>query len=159
LRLHELFEAEFSDSPVHKVNFPNTGNYVYHGSSAKNAISMLKNNVILDRTIHDIDGKKVSGVSTSRNKNFSHKWGEVIFALDMDKIKNTKKVVPVDFVDKNPHYKLKRRDNSEEFIIGPLTDLSKYLSFVMLRNDIQRNPSYHVLEDLLYGLDIQVIFT
>lgn len=112
-------------------------NYVYHGTPLLNLNNILKYNALLALSEIDYYGKTVKGISTTRSYLYcSNLWRNcklkdennknwVVLTLDLDKIKQDHKVLPIDF--DVWHYNKFYKKQFEEFIFGRLYPLTKYL--------------------------------
>ena len=120
---------------------------LYHGMRFGKAIWVFNNDILAAGWEHDIPGiGKVKGNSLSRNKLL--RYGHIVLTLDQQKISQTNKIVPVDgeyihYLTKNSPlaqyakdrkpvsvYGQKRSSKhtlSEEFVIGDINPLHKYL--------------------------------
>lgn len=116
----------------------------------KNTLSILQSGLIKDITKQKISNKTVKGVSTSRDLSFSMKWNDVIFELSGSSLKHNHKIVPVDFKAHNPHFNIPPRSNSEEFIIGSIENLSKYVLSITFKSTPSYNAFYNDILDVLH---------
>jgi hypothetical protein len=121
---------------------------LYHGMQTQKAMFVLSNDILPAGWEHDIPGiGRVKGNSLSRNKLL--KYGYVILTFDQQKLSQTNKIVPVDgeyvhrVTTKLPTNVKSARDRnqidmygqkkepkhalSEEFVIGDIKPLHKYL--------------------------------
>lgn len=122
---------------------------LFHGTSVKNAFNILRSGKIQPRTEQVIDGKKIAGVSTSRSKRFALDWGHIIFEFSADALRHHNKIVPVDFLQHSPHYKVDRRHCSEEFILGELNDLAKCLDTIHIKSTVRQTDYYDDILDII----------
>jgi len=113
-------------------------NILYHSTSIDRILKIITNNEIEPKTTQKIltkfnnDSKTYNGVSLTRNVNL--KFGDVQLILDGDAIKRDfgKKLIPYDHFSQFGS-KTKADSNrsdyneSEEFLIGALKPISKYL--------------------------------
>jgi len=113
-------------------------NFVYHGTNATSASWIIDANAIEGRTAHDPkrllvrDNGYVAGVSTTRNIKFAWQWGqEVVFVLDFNRIKQTNKVIPIDYMSDSKGGE-RRREESEEFVVGSLKPLTRYVKAIYI---------------------------
>jgi len=112
-------------------------NLIYHSSHIDAVMNMLSINKIEARTTQTIktkfnkEDRKYTGVSFTRNKDVV--FGDAQLILDGDLIKRDygNKLIPYDYYGgKAPSKSSVTRNNyveSEEFLIGPLNGLSKYI--------------------------------
>lgn len=113
MRYHEIVEAV---RPFH----------LYHATDSQNALDILRDDAIHAATTQEIAGRSVQGVSLTRSKYFAENYNDVVLVLDGEKLKQRKKLVP--FV--HPYYAIDGtmpRAESEEFAIGPIEGLDRYL--------------------------------
>jgi hypothetical protein len=121
------------------------GAVVYHGTDPDNAEGILEFNRITGHTEHNAKPLKVikgynrivpvgfrqheiaqfdrvSGVSLTRDPNFARRWKSgqgVVFALDANKLRQNFRMIPYDYYG--------NRAEAEEFLVGHLTNVSRYL--------------------------------
>lgn len=139
--LTDLFEHalldEGRDSPI------------YHGTNWWSALEIIKRDIIQAKTIHvpkinNTYQRTVSGVSFSRDIRVSQTFGPVVFVFDQAKMVRNHKLVPIDFWGYSSETKngKRRRDHyaeAEEFLIGPLKNMSRYLIEIQARwKDVDR---------------------
>lgn len=135
MRLFELFEAVGPDA-------------LYHGTGVDQACSIIEDDLIKDKTSHesthlmavngfnrqiahgfrkkDLDPEapythKVKGVSLTRDIRLARKWKGfgVVFGFSRDRLKHNYRFLPYDY--------FRNRKESEEFLVGPLKNMSRYL--------------------------------
>lgn len=131
MRIDELFES------VHPA-------VLYHCTAADSAGKIIYTNTILDNTDHNVRlpyGKtrtgfrptdinkydNVKGVSLSRNPFFARRWGSgegVVLVLDGEKLRQNYRIVPFDYY--------KNRAEAEEFLVGPLKNVNRYLKSIVM---------------------------
>jgi hypothetical protein len=138
----ELFEGK--DAPL------------FHGTSIRSANLIVKKDIIKSLTKHKIGDKIISGVSTSRNFNYSYIWSVmgVVFQLNQRLLSHNYKIIPVDVFNQGFP---KRRFELEEFIVGDIFPLSKYLEKIIIgKNTISKLKRFNVLSKhpLLTVLDL-----
>lgn len=130
---------------IFDVNEAVRAGVLYHGTDPDNCELILANNRISGLTSHkafrqrtinnvtkpvpvgfrdrDIDKfESVSGVSLTRDPNFARRWKSgqgVVLCLDETKLRQRYRMVPYDYYG--------NRAEAEEFVVGSITDLSKYL--------------------------------
>lgn len=132
---------------------------VYHGTTALNAEMILFKNSIEARTNHwasslglagsnrankglSVEGDHIiDGVSTSRNLSFALGYGgEVAFVLDLSRLRQSFKIVPIDFLNHSSTRKLGRqREESEEFIVTKkgINPLDRYLKEIIIHHSLE----------------------
>ncbi len=126
---------------------------LYHGTGPDNAAAMIHSNTILGRTEHKStlyhtvdDGQTVStrpgepgfrpkdinkygnvdGVSMTRDPNFARRWtsGEgVVVVLSEVKLRQNYRLIPYNYYG--------NRTESEEFVVGDIKNLSRYLVSIL----------------------------
>lgn len=135
---------------------------LYHGTTTYNADSILENKSIVARTNHDsIDVKRRPQrvVSFSRTFKFAAEWARqntlgwdqvAVLEFDIRKLKMDRyNLIPYDFWAPTPdnHNTKYRRSEAEEYIIGDVVDVKKYIKaifiFTSLR-DIQEDAYMHL---------------
>lgn len=134
MRYHEINEAV---RPFH----------LYHATDAQNALSILHDNAIHSNTTQEINGRGVRGVSLTRSKYFAENYNDVVLVIDGGKLRQRHRLVP--FV--HPYYALDTdmpRAEAEEFLVGGITDLDRYL----LAIHVSPNEIYGVSPDELAAL-------
>jgi hypothetical protein len=124
---------------------------VFHSTSVINAISIITDDAILDKTTHIINNTRYTGVSTTRSKSFATNWNIVTFELDGDAIQYNNKIIPVDFVNYQNHYNIQRRSNSEEFIVDSLKNLSNKILSFHFKSTIYMSDYYDDLLDAIHN--------
>ena len=113
---------------------------LYHGTSYHKAIRILASDKLEPNTNHiskDRPGSLIrdieSGISLTRNRRTAFDFGPVVFELDQRALSQRHRIVPVDYWGHSPETKLsgtRRKDRNaeaEEFLIGELKPVSKYL--------------------------------
>ena len=116
---------------------------LYHGTNGDAAEKILYSNVIRNNTDHSVylpgdrtypgvknkelnKYQRLQGVSLSRNPRFVRRWTSgagVVLAFDYASIRRNCRIVPFNYYDsKEPVH-----DESEEFLIGKLEPVDKYL--------------------------------
>lgn len=153
MHIDEIFENllfEGRDAPL------------YHGTSYSSAIKAIDGNRIDARTSHyDADlgleyiknySHRKMGVSLSRNLTLAFGFGPVVFEINQRKLAQTFKLIPIDFWslsdnvnNKNysyrahPDFNLKNnggdRYEFEEFCIGAIEPLSRFLTAIRIKDD------------------------
>ena len=132
---------------------------LYHGAGLASAISILKENEIWASTQqhktamaalgvnHMADKTDTEfGVSLSRDIRISRNFGEVVFELDQRKLAQRYKIIPFDYwTASNPKGQSVRakgpnapgdRYEAEEFLIGSITPLNRYLIAIHLTQKV-----------------------
>lgn len=114
--------------------------YLYHGTMIQYALGIVAEDRFEDRTIHEITPylkvpskytfhDLVRGVSFTRDKRFARRWvGErgFIFVMDRDKMKqHGVRFMQIDYTED--------RKEAEEFVIGPLEKMSRFLVSIELK--------------------------
>ena len=113
----------------------------YHASN--NFSMILDDNLIKGITDHEYNYKK--GISVSRNPNFIFNNARVVFILDGQKISNRYKVTQHNFWGmENP-----QRFEFEDFIIGSLTNLHKYIIGFGINESKVKNEDLKTTKDIL----------
>lgn len=113
---------------------------LYHASM--DAEDIMESNDILAETEHTINNKEYYGVSLSRDLRFllanGHIFGEVIFELDQSKLANNYKIIPFNYFydseenNKNNSYRRGDTAEAEEFLIGAISPLDRYLTGIIV---------------------------
>ncbi len=119
-------------------------NFLYHNTDFIYFLGILEKNEIFGVTKQTITGKEYKGVSLTRDKNFRYAR-EFTLILDKDKLKQNYKIIPFDFWNANkPSQFIKGKGNPErhvqgieleEFVIGDIKNLNKYLIGVRINYD------------------------
>lgn len=138
--------------------------YLYHGTMVQYAVNIIASDCFEDRTIHNITPYlkvpskytfhgKVRGVSFTRDKIFARRWvGErgFIFVMDRDKMKQHGiRFMQIDYAED--------REEAEEFVIGPLEKMSRFLVSIELKQKAfefysERTRSAHELRLMTHPL-------
>jgi len=126
---------------------------LYHATSVFGALGIITADKIADKTEHSYYSEQDHGVGVSltRDRRMASHFGDVVFVLDQAKIAHTKKLVPIDYWGLGGEPELvgvgRRQKNyaeAEEFLIGPLAPLSKYLLGIDISRklyfELARNP-------------------
>lgn len=123
---------------------------LFHGTTYENAVKIIQQDTIKARTGHRInktDKNKTMGVSLSRDWRVPGAFGNVIFEVDQRLLRQSHKIVPMNYSESIP----RGWAEAEEFLIGPLTDLNRYLLTIYIvrvlgkahrpeYNEIMRHP-------------------
>lgn len=145
---------------------------LYHATSVWNAERILKENKIKGRSIQrsqtifgDRD-RMMFGVSLTRNFNVGKKYfGDVVFELDQQRLAQRYKIIPFNYWNSDDEtllYKtgtaraqstnrddLQDRPNEfEEFLVGDIDNLSKYLKHLWLDRHIN-NKAFKKYESII----------
>jgi hypothetical protein len=129
---------------------------LYHGASFFGAISIIKANEIeastsQDRSVYTVSNRPsgdheqpVHGVSLTRNKRTAFDFGWVVFEIDQRKLAQTNRMLPLDYwsaddprskkpTKRGPNqHPLGDRYESEEFCVGPIKPLNRYLKAIYM---------------------------
>jgi len=126
--------------------------YLYHATALNSAIRIISSNNMSSKTKHIINGKKVTGISLTRDKNFAFSWNmnglsNVVFVLNQSLLSQNKKIVPLDYYsttdekylrhDLNGTEKDRRKKSfaeAEEFVIGSINNLDRYLVSISVKD-------------------------
>ena len=116
---------------------------LFHATrNINDAMKIIASNSIEGRSEQQFKEKVLKGVSLTRSKHFALKWAGsgVVFVLDQAALSHNHKLIPIDFFSldsdraqniKNGNDKYQRRKGSyseaEEFVVGSINDLNKYL--------------------------------
>jgi hypothetical protein len=128
---------------------------LFHGSSSGNVNNMLEENMISSETLQKIDGKNLKGVSLTRSYKFalthigpaSFKHGyDVILELDQRLLSQNYKIIPFNWSPswKGPpkaRYMDDLGSEFEEFVVGPIRNLNKYIVKIHASHEIYYNAS------------------
>jgi hypothetical protein len=72
-----------------------------------------------------VDG--VAGVSLTRNFKFAKSWGDIIFEVDQKRLTQRYKIIPFNYFVDQSSKPANFRKEAEEFVIGNIFPLNKYL--------------------------------
>jgi len=122
---------------------------LYHATTLNRAFSILQNDTLEGRTKQKTEHGILVGTSLSREKSFAVNWNGVVFELNWDLLKQNHKIIPVDFLDKSKHFNIKRRYASEEFIMGDIKNIKRYIVNIIFNLDRHDDD----FEDLINELD------
>lgn len=109
--------------------------HLYHATSFRGAKHIILDNKIGEYTEQEIAGRMIKGVSLTRDIRFAHRWDNVVLQIDQARLAQDKKIMPIDYHGMSL-LKTRRQGNSaeaEEFVIGPISPLDRYLTAVMVR--------------------------
>lgn len=154
----ELFEGR--ESPL------------YHGTSWVAAAHILEKNEIEARSYHDaskllrkteISDYQVAGVSLTRDYRVARTFGEIVFVLDQQKLVTRHEIIPIDFFSK-AKFMVGRGDGggeSEEFVVGPITNLDRYLTEIRITKkwydaNISSERAERIFTNGVAGLDLLI---
>ncbi|CAM6054470.1 unnamed protein product [Sphagnum tenellum] len=121
------------------------GGTLYHSTYIMTAAQILYKDEISAKTDHRINGKvSKPGVSLTRSFQFAAEWKPdgAIFAIDGDKLRAQSKLIPID-------YYRNRREN-EEFVIGAIKPLSRFLTKIIITPETAAFCQEHD-DDLIEG--------
>ena len=132
MKINELFEVSSAGSTL-----------LYHATSLEFIKPILDSNMLradTDHLISDIYPERrtqykskldyndrtdtVAGVSLTRDKKFAEAWADVILVFEQNKLKQNYKLKPVSYFTDDA---TNNRDESEEFVIGPIKNLDRNL--------------------------------
>lgn len=131
-------------------------NILFHSTQYDRAINILNDNEIFAATKQTIktklnktnpnyneNSKNYNGVSLTRDSKLQ--FGDVQFILDGDLIKRDygNKLVPFDFFSSYLNKSSLNRSESEEFLIGPLKNIKKYLLGIRIIRVYQSLRSFY----------------
>ena len=114
---------------------------LYHGTNVKNALSILKQNVI---RAHDAEDDLYPAVSFSRDLNYAKRWvidnniaknynDLVVFVFNQETIKYNYKLFPHNFFYHAPAYhKNSNDDEYEERVKSNINNVHKYISYIIV---------------------------
>jgi hypothetical protein len=108
---------------------------LYHATDIYHLDNILKMNTLKDMTHHYLHAKKTKstepkkGVSLTRTLEMAKKWGNCFITLDQRKLAYNHEMRPIDYWI---GYGDKKRTESEEFVIGPIENLDKYIISITL---------------------------
>lgn len=144
--------------------FENNRANIYHSTFLKQGLNIIKTNEITAHTEHssaEVDPSlvgrsfrqkdmrdsylqdKARGVSLSRSLYFAKKWKKngIIFVLDANKLSHNKRIVQIDY------YSDRNKGEAEEFVIGSITNLEKYLVSIMISQRTYNSLPNLITED------------
>lgn len=117
---------------------------LYHGTIMKRIPDIFHIDKLLGKTIHKVDGKIIKGVSVTRSFRYARYWStgsteyqSIVLVLDQQKLKFNHKILPLDWFQ-NTYAKSERRSEAEEFIIGDIYPLHKFLKKVILERPFEQ---------------------
>jgi hypothetical protein len=123
---------------------------LYHFMNSEKAVDVFSMNKIIDSWGHVFNGKTIYGSSFTRNSKLNWGYSCIRLAVDQQRLASTNKIIPVDGerVHRNSPYKgdykgpvrdrlgnypsgersTKNQLLSEEFVVGPINNLNRYLT-------------------------------
>lgn len=140
---------------------------LFHGTSPDSAGKILYSDTIRAMTTHggyklSRNEQYVAGVSLTRSLQFAREYHSevraVVFALDARALRARTKIIPVDYfanTKKNGDYYRVRKE-SEEFAIGDIKPLSRYLKWIEMPKSLwqecfEQDEEYNPGQNILYG--------
>ena len=147
---------------------------LYHGTHVGAALQILKTDAIAANSYHEASrmaglggdpsfekqASAIQGVSLTRSREqaLHFDFGEVVFELDQRKLAQTNKLIPFDYwaaghLDQpslrghNP-YPGGDQNEAEEFCVGPIKPVSRYITAIYMSRKRQGYNSRH------YGMDV-----
>lgn len=127
---------------------------LYHWMDEKKAVSVFADDAFNRTWKHETAEGELDGISFSRNSNFTYGQKAVRLTFDQGALASRFKIMPLDAerafhhsVDNPSWYKMKdRKMNSqhstqyaEEFVIGKIKNLHKYITKIEVSKHISRN--------------------
>ena len=148
MKTFQQFITEGRDAPL------------YHGTSVADAVEIINTDEMEARTpqVHmGLFPQKpkhvVKGISLSRNHRVASQFGPVVFEFDQRKLVHRHKIIPFQFADSEiagyPKAIAARSTEgsvtgaysaeSEEFVIGPIRDVDKYITAIHVHYLVFKN--------------------
>jgi hypothetical protein len=118
--------------------------WLYHATDFKRAKSILEQDMMHAATYQTIDGRGYSGVSLTRDlsfaKHFQMPATGCIFRFDRDRLRHNYKLFPFSYHKSRQHKNPEggRIDEAEEFLVGHLKHVSRYLDAILVAHDIEQ---------------------
>lgn len=141
--------------------------YLYHSTTIKHASSIILGDEIKAMTAHTIDafdiGKKyamdkykdtILGISLTRSLPFARSWDDVVFVLNQEKLRQKYKMIEIDYNEErwNTH----AHGEAEEFLIGSIKPLSKYLIKILISDDNYNYAKNSIYKSILKHPKIEI---
>ena len=114
---------------------------LYHGTTARRSVQVIKSGVLESRTVHRIGDRQVPGVSTSRSLGYARHWAQVecgtgvpvVLRLNQGALAHSHRIIPHDLYggDDSMFPELARYE-AGEFIVGTISPLSRYLTGIII---------------------------
>lgn len=108
------------------------GATLFHGTGWHAAAQIMREDALRPNTPHTIPGQPdlLHGVSLTRNPRVARSMGDgVVFELDERRLAQRHRIIPVDYWHNKPSVerRTQRWNEAEEFVVGPIVTLSRYL--------------------------------
>jgi len=131
MKLLDLFESVKEAVLYHATNLECISNILTSNSlrADTNHIESLINPSLKSN-------KMISGVSLTRDKKFADEWADVILVLDLNKLRQNYKIKQVSYFNDGETVD---RTESEEFIIGNINNLDRYLVDIYFPKRLEKN--------------------
>jgi hypothetical protein len=102
---------------------------LYHATNFFNALQIIETNVLMAKTEHDLPAiGMVTGVSLTRNWAYAKDWSALALELDRHKLAHRYRLIPFNYWHRgNERPQGYGRQEAEEFVIGPVTQVDRYL--------------------------------
>jgi hypothetical protein len=110
---------------------------LYHATDVLRGARILYQDEIKPQTDHFINGKTMLGVSLTRSFRFAVDWRRfgIVYSLDAVKLRHRSKIIPTDYYrDRREH---------EEFLIGGIKPLSKFLTGILITPETEAYCKEH----------------
>jgi hypothetical protein len=144
---------------IHEILCEGRDAPLYHGTTFGGALLILKQNKMADRTSHsNMDLDDINGVSLSRSPRIAHGFGAVVFVLDQRRLSHNYKISPVDYWDTDekksfyeptPYTREGEYTEAEEFVIGPINNVSRYI----IRLEMVMTQYERMMKHVIYHID------
>ena len=130
---------------------------LYHGTSRGKADLIIKDNILRDYTHQMIGGKRIYGVSLTRNFDFASVFRSTmaVFELDQRKLAQRYKIQPYDWYFRDGSPSEKRRTTKieyEEFLAGTIMNLNKYITKIHIYENESETDNQDMSELLNHPL-------
>lgn len=116
---------------------------LYHETGLWSAMEIIHTDAFLDKTVHFIGNQEEFGVSLSRNFAWAKDWGYVVFALNQQKLRQTHKIVTIDYWAHSHevtsgaiHRRKDRHAEAEEFVIGAIDKAQRYIVAIHVEQSV-----------------------
>lgn len=126
---------------------------LYHGTTISNLQSIMKSNTLNNnKKSYTYGDTTVHGASLTRSYDYAKSWvsSVIILQFDQSKLTNTYKLIPKGATDPGmmslSSNRIRSQGKCEEYVLGPVTNLSKYVTKVCI-NKSKARSIYSKLSD------------
>jgi hypothetical protein len=115
---------------------------LYHFTTADGLQAILSSNRLLANTTHIVNQRMIRGISLTRNRNFVYETNKPFrLAIEARTLRQRYRILPVRAGEVQHIHKADQQNDqygneAEEFVIGPVADVDRYLRGIAARTDL-----------------------